>query len=186
MEAITVQLDDGTPASIREISDADRERLAEGYRMLSPEARYHRFWTKVGELGDGMLDRLVKADQYDHVVWGATDPDHLDTPGMGAASYWRSKLDHEEATAYALTNPDRIPLWSLRTIGSDAKFESLDEAVQWVESFEEGASFDHAASGAIHYLRAQNTATAISVAERIRDPQLRTDALENLGTTNLR
>lgn len=97
MDTIPVTLDDGTATNIREISEADRERLAEGYRMLSPEARYHRFWTKVGELGDGMLDRLTKADQFDHVVWGATDPAHLHTPGMGAASYWRSKLDLEEA-----------------------------------------------------------------------------------------
>ena len=97
MDAIPVQLDDGTRARIRKISEADRDRLAAGYRMLSPEARYHRFWTKVGELGDGMLDRFVKADQYNHVVWGATDPDHPEIPGMGAASYWRSKLDHEEA-----------------------------------------------------------------------------------------
>lgn len=97
MESIPVQLDDGTSGSIREIADIDRERLAEGYRLLSPEARYHRFWTKVGELGDHMLDRLAKADQFDHVVWGATDLANPDVPGMGGASYWRSKLDHEEA-----------------------------------------------------------------------------------------
>ncbi|NNC90318.1 MAG: GNAT family N-acetyltransferase [Akkermansiaceae bacterium] len=105
MKPVEFRIDDGTVLRARPVTSADRERLAEGYRRLSEEARYHRFWTTAGELGSGMLARLTNADQKDHAVWGASDPAHPELPGVGAASYWRSKLDAEEAE-FAVTVAD--------------------------------------------------------------------------------
>ena len=99
-------LGDGTRVLARPLTMADRERTAEAYRRLSPEARYHRFWTTSGEeLGDAMLTRLLDADQVNHVVWAVIDRS-LEDPALGAASYWRSGTNPEEAE-FSITVADR-------------------------------------------------------------------------------
>jgi GNAT superfamily N-acetyltransferase len=64
-------LRDGTPVRLRLIDDRDRERLRAGFRALSPESRYRRFFTPVPRLTEDMLDRLVRTDGWDHVAVGA-------------------------------------------------------------------------------------------------------------------
>lgn len=72
--------------------------VAEGYRRLSPEARYQRFWVREGKvIGDAMLDRLLTGSPPEHAVWTVFDPAREDFPGMGAASFWRSDNDPAEA-----------------------------------------------------------------------------------------
>ncbi len=94
---IETTLDDGTPVRVRHLGPEDREGVAEGYRRLSPDARYQRFWVRSGELiGDGMLRRLLKEDPGNHAVWAVLDPAR-DYPGVGAASWWRSTEDPDEA-----------------------------------------------------------------------------------------
>ena len=97
-ERLELALRDGTPVVARPLTPADREMVAEGYRRLSPEARYQRFWVREGKvIGDAMLDRLLTGSPPEHAVWTVFDPARKDFPGMGAASFWRSDTDPEEA-----------------------------------------------------------------------------------------
>ncbi|HEX4017794.1 MAG TPA: GNAT family N-acetyltransferase [Frankiaceae bacterium] len=64
-----LQLPDGTPAMVWALSPNDARGLRENYRHLSPEARYSRFLTGVGDLSDEMLRRLVdEVDGVNHVA----------------------------------------------------------------------------------------------------------------------
>ncbi|BCU76420.1 hypothetical protein [Luteolibacter sp. LG18] len=89
-------LRDGAAVRARELNPGDREYLAEGYRRLSPEARYHRFWTVTGEIGDRMLDRLLNQDPGNHEIWSVYDPSRNFSP-LGAASWWRDARNPLEA-----------------------------------------------------------------------------------------
>ena len=94
---IETTLDDGTRVVVRRLAPGDREGLAEGYRRLSPESRYQRFWVRTGEMiGEKMLDRILEVDPDKHAVWVLLDPAR-DFPGVGAASWWRSEEDPQEA-----------------------------------------------------------------------------------------
>ena len=94
---LELKLRDGSPVAARPLGPADRKHIAEGYRRLSEDSRYQRFWVHTGELiGDRMLNRLLNADQINHAVWAVVDPTR-EYPGIGAASYWRSQEDPLEA-----------------------------------------------------------------------------------------
>ncbi|MEP4076850.1 GNAT family N-acetyltransferase [Haloferula sp.] len=94
---IETKLDDGTAVVARPLGLADRSSLAEGYRRLSPESRYQRFWVRSGGvIGDKMLDRMLAGSVEDHGLWAVMDRSR-DFPGLGAASFWRSEEDGEEA-----------------------------------------------------------------------------------------
>lgn len=90
-------LRDGTPVRARRLGASDRAYVAEAYRRLSPEARYHRFWTVTGELiGEQMLDRILREDPGNHEIWAVYDPARTFSP-LGAASWWRNPADPDEA-----------------------------------------------------------------------------------------
>lgn len=97
-DRLELSLGDGTPVVARPLTAADRSYVAEGYRMLSPDARYQRFWVRDGEIiGDAMLDRLLTGHLPDHAIWTVFDPAREGFPGLGAASFWRSKTDPADA-----------------------------------------------------------------------------------------
>jgi RimJ/RimL family protein N-acetyltransferase len=76
-------LRDGTPAFVWPVLPTDREGLAEGYRRLDAESRYHRFLSSVPQLTETMLDHLVDGvDGVDHValVMIAFDDEWRSTP----------------------------------------------------------------------------------------------------------
>ncbi|MBB5351809.1 acetyltransferase [Haloferula luteola] len=94
---IETVLADGEAVVVRPLGLADRGALAEGYRRLSPESRYQRFWVRTGEIiGDRMLNRLLMQDPGNHALWAVMDGAR-EYPGVGAASFWRSSEDPEEA-----------------------------------------------------------------------------------------
>jgi hypothetical protein len=94
---LELTLDDGTPVIVRPLVPEDREALAEAYRRLSPEARYHRFWTRTGEMiGERMLDRILRVDPRHHAAWCVLDPTR-EFSGVGAASWWRDRTNPAEA-----------------------------------------------------------------------------------------
>jgi len=96
-EILKARLNDGLPVLLRPLTQRDRGALAEGYRRLSPDSRYQRFWVHTGEvMGDKMLDRILRQDPDNHAVWAVLDRTR-EFPGMGAASFWRSEDDPEEA-----------------------------------------------------------------------------------------
>lgn len=97
-ERLDLLLRDGTPVVARPLTPADRAYVADGYRLLSPDARYQRFWVRNGEIiGDAMLNRLLTGDLPNHAIWTVFDPTREGFPGLGAASFWRSKDDPTDA-----------------------------------------------------------------------------------------
>jgi GNAT superfamily N-acetyltransferase len=97
-ERLDLLLRDGTLVVARPLTPSDRGYVAEGYRLLSPDARYQRFWVRDGEIiGDAMLDRLLTGNLPNHAIWTVFDPAREGFPGLGAASFWRSKDDPTDA-----------------------------------------------------------------------------------------
>jgi len=91
------RLADGLKVELRPLGPADRGALAEGYRRLSPESRYQRFWVHTGEvIGERMLDRLLTVEPSRHAIWAVLDRTR-EFPALGAASFWRSEEDPGEA-----------------------------------------------------------------------------------------
>jgi RimJ/RimL family protein N-acetyltransferase len=127
---LELRLRDGTPVVARPVRPQDREAVAEAYRRLSPEARYHRFWTRCGEvLGDRMLDRLLKVDPGNHEIWTVFDPSREFVP-MGAASWWRDGRAPDEAE------------FSVTVLDADQErgIGTLLLALMWLTAFRAGIS----------------------------------------------
>lgn len=122
-------LRDGTPVLARPLGPADRARLAEGYRLLSPEARYQRFWVRDGEvIGDALLDRLLGGGPPGHAIWAVYDPASTGFPGLGAASFWRSAGDPREAE-FSVTVMDAAQRRGVAT---------LLLALLWLDAYRQG------------------------------------------------
>lgn len=96
------RLADGTRVRIRLLAPSDRDKLRDGFRRLSPQARYRRFFAPMPRLSEAMLRRLMEVDGADHVAIVAAGP----TPDggideiLGVARFVRSKdsLDAAEAS----------------------------------------------------------------------------------------
>lgn len=122
-------LRDGTPVRARPLLPGDRGLVAEAYRRLSPEARYHRFWTQSGDMiGERMLDRLLKVDPGNHEIWTVYDPARSEFMPMAASSWWRDPENQDEAEISA-TVLDRD---HGRGIGT------LMLAIMWLTAFRAG------------------------------------------------
>jgi len=90
--AFRYTLDDGLPVFLRPIRPEDASRLRDGFARMSKLARRRRLPhldDDVAELDDTLLQRLVHADQVDHVAWGATNLHRREEPGIGVARYVR-------------------------------------------------------------------------------------------------
>ena len=109
-ERLELTLRDGTPVVARPLTPADRDYVAEGYRRLSPEARYQRFWVRQGEIiGDAMLDRLLTGELPKHAIWTVFDPAREGFPALGAASFWRSESDlSDDEFSATVMDADRV------------------------------------------------------------------------------
>ncbi len=94
---LSLCLADGTPLCVRSIRPADRDLITEAFRLLSPEARYFRFWTRVRELNPRLIEKICSPDQKDHVAWVAMHQAREDIPGVGGASLWRLADDPQAA-----------------------------------------------------------------------------------------
>ncbi len=94
---LTLELRDGTPVLIRPFTLDDRDRLAEAFRLLSPESSYFRFWTRFRELNPKFIDDLCSTDQVDHIGWVMIHRQRDDIPGLGGASLWRMATDSQAA-----------------------------------------------------------------------------------------
>jgi len=85
--ATELTLRDGRRALAWSILPGDREAIREGYELLSPESRYHRFLAGVPHLTEPLLDHLVdEVDGVDHValVLFVLDDDNVGVPaGVG-------------------------------------------------------------------------------------------------------
>lgn len=133
-----LELRDGTPVIVRPLIEEDRPAVAEAYRRLSPEARYQRFWTPIGELlGTSMLDRLIEQNPQAHVTWVVLDPAR-EFPGVGGASWWRNPAMPAEAEISAMV----LDADQRRGIGT------LLLAVMWLTAFRAGV--EHLVAYTLH------------------------------------
>lgn len=128
-ERLELELRDGTPVIVRTLIPGDRPELAEAYRLLSPEARYNRFWTYTGEVvGEKMLDRVLQQNPATHVTWTVLDPTREFSP-LGGASWWREAPDSPEAEISLIV----LDAEQGRGIGT------LLLAIMWLTAFRAGA-----------------------------------------------
>lgn len=88
-QVIQAELSDGMPIIVRAIQPTDEALMREGIAQLSPQSRYLRFFSGRPVPVDSVIQKLVNADGYDHIAWGALlarDPDH---PAIGAVHAFR-------------------------------------------------------------------------------------------------
>lgn len=101
--AVTTQLPDGAVLSLRPIRPDDGPMLAEGFRRLSPESRFLRFFSPLDHLSAAQLRYFTDIDYVDHFAWVATIATPNDPAmGVGVARYIRSKTDPSGITAFHL------------------------------------------------------------------------------------
>ncbi|GGD90382.1 hypothetical protein GCM10011515_07470 [Tsuneonella deserti] len=88
---IHTRLEDGSAVCIRTIEPEDEARMRAGIAKMSPRSRYLRFFTGLNTPPDSVIDRLIAADGYRHIAWGAIAMDAPGQPAAGAVHAYRSK-----------------------------------------------------------------------------------------------
>ena len=114
-------LRDGQKIVLRHILPSDAEELRRGFRALSPESRYRRFFTGIADLDDAALAYLTNVDGKDHVAIVATT-ESLDLKterGVGVGRFVRSKEDPTVAEA-AVTIVDDMQRLGIGTLVTKA------------------------------------------------------------------
>ncbi len=76
-------LRNGKEIHLRTVLAKDKSKIREGFKLLSPESRYTRFFHYLNGLGEAQLEYLSNVDQLNHVAWGASDPET--DPELGIA-----------------------------------------------------------------------------------------------------
>lgn len=125
-------LADGTRLRLRPIRPADKAKLAEGMKRLSPESRRRRFFAAKETLSDGSLAYLTELDYVDHFAWVAVASDEPGQPIVGVGRYIRSPGEIEQAEL-ALTVQDDHQGKGLGSLLLDALVVAAD--VNGVERF---------------------------------------------------
>jgi GNAT superfamily N-acetyltransferase len=92
---IHTRLEDGSAVCIRTIEPDDEARMRAGIARMSPHSRYMRFFTGLRVPPDSVIDRLIEADGYRHIAWGAIAMDRPGQPAAGAVHAYRSQDDDE-------------------------------------------------------------------------------------------
>jgi protein lysine acetyltransferase len=90
-----VTLRDGRRIVVRPILPDDKERLSAGFRRLSQESRYRRFFASIDALSPRQLEYLTEIDYRDHFAWAALHDDAV----VGVARYVRSGREIDVAEA---------------------------------------------------------------------------------------
>ncbi|MDP9068303.1 MAG: GNAT family N-acetyltransferase [Actinomycetota bacterium] len=100
-------LADGRRVLFRPIEPGDKELLADGFRRLSPQSRYRRFFRSIDHLSEAQLRYLTEVDQKDHVAWVAVLPDEPNETGAGVAR-WIRLADEPGSAEGAVTVVDEL------------------------------------------------------------------------------
>jgi len=87
--SVPLQLADGTGVILRPVASSDREYFRMGFRSMSPESRYRRFFSCLPGLSDAQLRYLTEVDQINHVAWVAVAAEPTPTAGLGVARFVR-------------------------------------------------------------------------------------------------
>ena len=112
MEAVEVELRDGSRVRVRPIEPDDRDALAAAFERLSDRSRYRRFLAATPRLTSTVLTYLTDVDHHDHEALVAFDEASGDLIGVGR--FVREEGDDEAAEA-AITVADD---WQGRGLGT--------------------------------------------------------------------
>jgi GNAT superfamily N-acetyltransferase len=93
------RLADGTEVRVRLQRASDRDKLVAGFRRLSPQSRYRRFFSPMPKLSDRMLRRLTRTDDWNHLAILAEPLAPSDGGALGVARYARSEEAPDTAEA---------------------------------------------------------------------------------------
>jgi GNAT superfamily N-acetyltransferase len=111
------QLTDGTAVRLRLLRRTDRDAFVAGFRRLSPQSRYRRFFTATPRLSDEMIRRLIETDDVNHlaIVAERMDEDRPTGEGLGIARFIRlsDAPDTAEAAVVVLDDFQRRGLGRL-------------------------------------------------------------------------
>jgi GNAT superfamily N-acetyltransferase len=101
-------LANGRKVVVRPIQPSDADELLRGFRSLSPETRYRRFFGAVNDLDAAALAYLTNVDGTHHVALVATTEslDLKSERGVGVARYVRSEVDPAVAEAAVVVVDD--------------------------------------------------------------------------------
>ncbi len=105
----------GQPFCFKVAEKDDKERIRTGFRMLSKQSIYNRFFEHLKQLSEQHLDDLVNADQVNHVVWGAFDMSRPDLLGVGLGRYKREP-ENKSVAELAITVLDQYQGQGVGTI----------------------------------------------------------------------
>jgi hypothetical protein len=86
-DRVRVELRDGSRVIVRPVGPDDRDAIDAGYRRLSEDSRYSRFFTVQEELTDSQLHYLTEIDHHDHEALIARD--EVSGEGVGIARFVR-------------------------------------------------------------------------------------------------
>jgi GNAT superfamily N-acetyltransferase len=92
-------LRDGGRVLVRALGPDDRDEIAAGYELLSPESRRLRFFNAPDHLSERLLDYLTDVDAVDRVALTARAIDEPGAPGVAIARYARNHGDPTVAEA---------------------------------------------------------------------------------------
>ena len=90
-------LDDGSTVTYRPIQPADKSKLLDGFRRLSPKSKHRRFLTPLKDLSEERLRYLTELDYVNHVAYVAELSDKAGRPGIAVGRWVRDRADPERA-----------------------------------------------------------------------------------------
>jgi RimJ/RimL family protein N-acetyltransferase len=105
--SVEVTLRDGSTLRLRLGTPADADELLAGFKELSDESRYRRFFTAKPQLTEATFEQLTHVDREHHVAIGAFDPatpssvGGADGIGVGVARVIRDG-DQPESAEFAI------------------------------------------------------------------------------------
>ncbi|MEC5125965.1 GNAT family N-acetyltransferase [Verrucomicrobiales bacterium BCK34] len=121
---------------LRPLGVADRDRVRQGYALLSEESRMNRFWEKPGEMSQSRAESLTNTDSRNHVAWVVLPQEESAIPAYGAASFWRDSRDSSSAElAFTIGDP-----WQRKG------FASLLFSILWFDGWRTGLRSFHGVS----------------------------------------
>jgi len=101
------ELRDGTKVLLRLLRPTDKGLLDAGFKLLSPESRYARFFTPKSSLSDDELHYLTEIDHESHLAIGAVIERNGEQIGLGIARFIRL-ADRPDTAEAAIVVTDEV------------------------------------------------------------------------------